>query len=283
MSHIQESAQTSAQSPLASSSSLDGLLRAWLALEDQLAPLHREYHDQSQQSAPSSREAAQAAHRPTPQPASFQSNRAPSREPASLAQSLNPGAPQRQPLNLWSRDGFTPIPRSMALSEDAPPPKRDGRGDHHSSPNLSVQSASNDAQLMSEPLPAHAALGNSYESLPDPSASDQELETFTTVAERLMRAQERSESERREPEDSSRPSPLDELYESSQSLLPPTSLVSRARMGDSDETTDISGYYVAPEPLRAQSKTPWGKMILVSLLSIGIGALIAYGALGKLW
>ena len=122
----------------------------------------------------------------------------------------------------------------------------------------------------------------------DASASDAELEAFTSVAERLIQAQERATERATErvyaAPDSTRPTPLDELYESMNHTLPSsvgsplshheTSRGERPVQSQSLLTSKRVGQ--APKHLSTNSKAPWGKLILVSLISLIAGGVVAH-------
>lgn len=199
-------------------------------------------------------------------------------------------APQRPVSNLWNRDGFTPAPRVPVRSASTPietlVPQDSTRAKEPSSvtpsaPQQSAQTARHDqahnssssAAFAWEPIGEHEASG--IESPLDASAPAEELEAFASIAERLMQAQERMESERAS-DDSSRPTSLDELYEPSPIPGKLNSIVSRPTDALHDEEL-LGG--VAPRPLIAPRRRSWGKVILVIFIAVGVGAGIAYASM----
>ena len=103
--------------------------------------------------------------------------------------------------------------------------------------------------------------------------SDAELEEFTSVAARLMQVQEQSFSrqELHLREDSSQPAPLDDLYHSDSHPVTPQHAGSLV-----NATTLNSIVRSAPEPLQTKKRFRWILMIVISLLSLLIGALLTH-------
>jgi hypothetical protein len=187
---------------------------------------------------------------------------------------------------LWSRDGFTPKPRVVsplptdqsASSQSQPQLLGEKVIERHSMPS----GLKRDLSPISENIPQsrHQFMSNE---LIDASASDAELQAFTSVAERLIQAQERNTGVYTTL-DSTQPAPLDELYES---INPPLhSMVSRpVSFPDYHPDHDYrSGSYSslvplvvnAPKPLTSRHKNSWSKMLIVSLISLMIGGVMAH-------
>ena len=187
---------------------------------------------------------------------------------------------------LWSRDGFTPKPRVISSlltdqsssSRSQPQLLGEDAIERHPTPSLLKR----DLSPISENIPQSPHQLMSDE-LIDASASDAELKAFTSVAERLMQAQERSTGVYTTL-DSTQPAPLDELYESINPSLP--SMVSRpVSFPDYHPDHDYrSGSYSsltplvvnAPKSLTPRHKTSWSKMLIVSLISLMVGGVIAH-------
>ena len=199
--------------------------------------------------------------------------------------------------SIWSREGFTPASRldEYSIPETSLSSRlQSAMGIDKASSDQSVpQSPSHHLQPLKELTELSTAAENESQNrsqlmtdeLIDVSASDAEIEEFTSVAERLMQAQERSLDRGRPVLDSSRPEPLEEFYEA---VTPPlssvvnTSRVFRERYQDDGYTSSVQPRLTplhivkVPEPLATQRKVSWGKMVIVSLISLMIGGVIAH-------
>lgn len=186
----------------------------------------------------------------------------------------------RQYSSLRSRESFTsqshilePVHTNALVSD---------RHQDQTARDLSASTASRSGS--SGILDAQAQPRLIVDGLIDPSASDAELQEFTSVAERLMQAQERAAEGVYSGLDSTQPAPLDDLYESITPNFP--SIVSRpvsfVETSDQDYNStsqaSLTSLHIikAPEPLMSSNKTSWGKLILVSLVSLMIGGAIAH-------
>ena len=198
--------------------------------------------------------------------------------------------PQRPVSNLWNRDGFTPAPHVPVRSASTPieplvaqDVSRSGEPSSviPSTPQQSTQTVRHDQAHNPSSSDAFAwePIGerdtSNVEASLDASAPAEELEAFASIAERLMQAQERMESERAN-DDSSRPASLDELYEPSPIPRKLSSIVSRPADALHDEEL-LGG--VAPQPLVAPRRRSWGKVAFVALIAVGVGAGIAYASI----
>lgn len=194
---------------------------------------------------------------------------------------------QKPQASIWNRQGFTPIPQ-MPSQADL---------DHDlvgSDRQFEV-----DAQYETTETPVLSA-SQEIESVDSVYAEDlsslDEQEAFVPLTERLMRTnQELSNEQDRALHDSSVPQALDELYDDFPSLSAPSasplhltnsshqtpSVVVPLRITPPPFDPELHAI-IAPAPLQTKTKTPWGKIVLVSLISLIIGGAIAYGFLSEL-
>jgi hypothetical protein len=194
---------------------------------------------------------------------------------------------QNPQASIWNRQGFTPIPQTPSQADL----------DHDLSG--SDRQFEVDAQYETTETPVLSA-SQEIESVDRMYAEDlpsvDEQEAFVPLTERLMRTnQELSNEQDRALHDSSVPQALDELYDDFPSLSAPSastlhltnsshqtpSVVVPLRITPPPFDPELHAI-IAPAPLQTKTKTPWGKIILVSLISLIIGGAIAYGFLSEL-
>ena len=193
-----------------------------------------------------------------------------------------------QPQEIWRQNEVTPKPQDTHVAQIS----RLNTGQSQSSVAIErviedVPRHSSTPQHQLSPItkrPLQTPPKLMADELVNATASDAELQEFTSVAERLMQVQGKSSEGTYNQVDSTQPAPLDELYESISPQF--NSVVSKPMNfteGPSDNYLSASQPHLtslhvvtAPKPLRPYTKNSWIKMLLVSLISLMIGGIIAH-------
>ena len=198
---------------------------------------------------------------------------------------------QNPQASIWNRQGFTPIPQTPSPTDL----------DHDlvgSDPQFEVdaQHETTETPVLSASQEIESVDRMYAEDLPSLDEQEDSIESFVPLTERLMRTnQELNNEQDRELDDSSVPQALDELYDDFPSLSAPSantfhpsnsshqmpSVVVPLRITPPPFDPELHAI-IAPAPLQTKTKTPWGRIALVSLISLIIGGAIAYGFLSEL-